>query len=101
MRYRRSKRHYQMIERNSHLLRKYGVNLQEVVSRLRVQGYKCAICECKLKAFGGMNKVSTAYVDHCHSTGQVRGLLCNTCNQGIGHLKNSPALCKQAARYLQ
>lgn len=39
-------------------------------------------------------------VDHCHETGEVRGILCRTCNTGIGHLKDSPELVMRAYDYL-
>lgn len=40
-------------------------------------------------------------IDHDHLTGEVRGLLCNNCNQGIGHLKDSPNNLRAAAVYLE
>lgn len=40
-------------------------------------------------------------VDHCHTTGKVRGLLCDSCNIGIGLLGDNPALLKQAIIYLE
>ncbi len=39
-------------------------------------------------------------VDHDHTTGQVRGMLCNNCNLGLGHFKDSPLLLEFAAQYL-
>jgi len=39
-------------------------------------------------------------VDHCHTTGEVRGLLCNRCNTGIGQFKDNPNILRSAARYL-
>jgi hypothetical protein len=40
------------------------------------------------------------YGDNCHSTGVVRGLLCHSCNLGIGHLKDDVRLVESALRYL-
>ena len=45
--------------------------------------------------------VGTLHVDHCHSTGKVRGLLCNNCNNGIGKLADSILLLQKAINYLQ
>jgi hypothetical protein len=42
----------------------------------------------------------TLGVDHNHKTGVIRGLLCKTCNVGIGYLKDSPLLLMAAADYL-
>jgi hypothetical protein len=40
-------------------------------------------------------------IDHNHSTGKYRGLLCDNCNIGLGHFKDSPELLRKAIRYLK
>ena len=40
-------------------------------------------------------------VDHCHTTGEVRGLLCFGCNTALGRFKDDPTLLKNAIKYLQ
>lgn len=61
---------------------------------LAAQGGKCAIC-------GGTNPGGHRLaVDHDHTTGAVRGLLCHACNAGIGKLRDDPALLRVAADYL-
>lgn len=40
-------------------------------------------------------------VDHCHSTGKIRGRLCDNCNKGVGLFKDSPFFLKRAADYLE
>lgn len=62
------------------------------------QSGKCDICEV-LMAPKGKAKNSVC-VDHNHATGEVRGLLCRECNQGLGHFKDSPEALKSALRYL-
>lgn len=57
------------------------------------QGGKCAICKS-----AGSGKL---HVDHCHESGKVRQLLCNTCNGGLGLFKDNPELMRVAAQYVE
>tara|TARA_R100001086_G_scaffold244692_1_gene174766 strand:- start:493 stop:747 length:255 start_codon:yes stop_codon:yes gene_type:complete len=64
---------------------------------LRDQRGKCAICgkpECE-------EKHSVLHVDHCHTTGDVRGLLCRNCNHVLGLMKDDAALLAAAIAYLE
>ena len=74
----------------------YGIDETAYNEMLAKQGGVCAICGMK-ETVGGRRLA----VDHCHSTGAVRGLLCNACNIGIGKLKDSPELLTKALKYLQ
>ena len=82
------------IRRNSHLRRKYGISVQDYDDMLERQQGACAICEKSAEVVGKL------FVDHDHATGLVRGLLCHTCNVGIGALKDSPELMLAAASYI-
>lgn len=59
----------------------YKVSFEYLLGRLDANGGGCEICNKEISFTG--SKV-TARVDHCHSTGEVRGILCNRCNQVIG-----------------
>ena len=61
----------------------------------------CAICRRKdtIKQRASIDRLLG--VDHDHETGQIRGLLCYNCNLGIGHLKDSPDILREAIRYLE
>lgn len=62
-------------------------------------GAECAIC--KTKNPGGTSKESGQFhIDHDHETGAIRGLLCGTCNVGIGMLKHDTQLLLSAIKYL-
>ena len=63
---------------------------------LEAQNGKCAICQTDTP--GGKGRF---HVDHCHTTGAVRGLLCHNCNVGLGNLRHDPELILSATRYLQ
>ena len=76
-------------------LKKYGLTQSQYNDLLARQGGHCAICvvaECPTgRSFA---------VDHDHSTGKVRGLLCSNCNQAIGKLKDSPIMAEKLIDYL-
>lgn len=84
------------------LKRFYGVTLDWYKQTLEGQGFCCAICrkhESKNTQRNG--KVLNLSVDHCHSTGRVRGLLCNNCNRAIGLLDHSVDVLDSAIDYLK
>ncbi len=74
----------------------YGLSLEEYDILLLAQGGVCAICG---KSQSGKRKMRLC-VDHSHKTGQVRGLLCEKCNVGLGSFRDDPELLVRAARYL-
>jgi hypothetical protein len=63
---------------------------------------KCGICgnDLKLPEKRRGQSLEVVAVDHNHSTGKVRGLLCNRCNKGLGFFKDSSELLNSAIRYL-
>lgn len=77
-------------------LKKYNLTLDEYNVLLKKQKYCCKIC----KRHNSLFKRALA-VDHCHKTNKIRGLLCNTCNQGIGHLQDSIILLSNTIKYLK
>jgi hypothetical protein len=77
--------------RERELKNEYGLTLAEVDAMKQAQGGKCLICD----------REASLVVDHCHVSGQVRGLLCNRCNIGLGHFTDDPALLRVAALYLE
>ncbi len=89
------------IQRANRLRRLYGMSLDDYEARLREQGGRCAICggtDPQQKA--GPNGASDFVVDHDHSTGAVRGLLCGGCNTGLGLFRDDPVRLEAALRYL-
>jgi hypothetical protein len=92
----KERRSYQRSGWSAHLQRKYGITGEVYHSLLVSQGNACAICYDKTP--GG--RATRFHVDHCHSTGSVRGLLCSRCNQMIGYARNRPDLLKAGAEYL-
>jgi hypothetical protein len=74
----------------------YRMSEIEFNSMLKSQEYKCAIC--KLDKPDG--KHLSFNVDHCHKTKKVRGILCSSCNRGLGYFKDNVELLKAAINYL-
>ena len=82
----------------SYMLRTlYGITLEQHDALLESQGGVCAICG----ATPEQSAKGALAVDHCHTTGKVRGLLCGNCNVGIGQLRDDPKLVRRAAEYLE
>lgn len=65
--------------RAAHLLKSYGISVEEFNRRLEAQGGMCAICRNKIAE-------PRVAVDHDHQTKEVRGLLCKKCNMALGLL---------------
>ncbi len=93
----KNKEALQQRSREFHYKAKYGLTLTELDEMREQQGFSCFIC--------GVHEDHTQRevlcVDHDHDTGQVRKLLCATCNQGLGLFKDSSSLLFKAAQYLE
>lgn len=83
------------------LKKKYGITLEFYYKLLEEQNYVCAICgnpETALDHRTGLPR--SLAVDHCHTTGVIRGLLCTTCNRGLGKFKDNIKYLESAVNYL-
>jgi hypothetical protein len=80
------------------LWKNYRMTTHEFNELWGLQDGKCAICSVVLLPRGRQN--DSAVVDHNHDTGAVRGLLCRSCNVGVGLLKDNTEILKSAAKYL-
>jgi hypothetical protein len=81
-------------DREKHLKRKYGITLKEYNDILKSQNGQCKLC------LGPPTGKGNLHVDHDHKTGRIRGLLCNTCNAGLGNFKDDLNLLYKAIEYL-
>jgi len=81
------------------LKKNYGITQQQYDDMFVAQGGVCRICETR----NGISakKEKALAVDHDHATGRVRGLLCSSCNRGLGLLKDSVAVLENAIKYLK
>lgn len=68
--------------RQRHHAKTYGLSVDQVAALLEAQGGACAICGvvAPMERKGGARHLT---VDHCHTSGEVRGILCDACNRCI------------------
>lgn len=78
------------------LYRRYGISLRQYEKLLEKQSGVCAICGRHQAEFK-----NSLDVDHNHETGKVRGLLCPSCNRGLGNFKDNRGILIKAVQYLE
>lgn len=79
---------------NERFIKQWGISYDYYLEMLLEQGGVCAIC------FGLDKSNKNLSVDHDHSTGKVRGLLCGLCNSGLGMFKDNIDNIERAIEYL-
>lgn len=83
--------------RAHNLKRKFGISISEYEIMLGRQDSRCAICG----SYQNDNLKRRFAVDHNHTTGGLRGLLCVKCNLGIGAFMDSEVILQNAISYLK
>jgi Recombination endonuclease VII len=83
------------VARKATLKNKYGITVETWKQLVNEQNGACLIC-----SFRPENPTSL-HIDHNHLTGEVRGLLCNNCNVGLGYFSDNPDRLIKASMYLQ
>jgi Recombination endonuclease VII len=84
---------FRRTQKRRHILRKYGITLEQYEASIVSQGNCCAICH---EIF-----TTSPDLDHSHTTGQLRKFLCRSCNMGLGQFRDSVDLLLAAAEYLK
>ena len=72
---------------------RYGIDKDQFTKMIEEQENSCKICSKNLDT-------CKAVVDHCHSTGSVRGILCNSCNVALGLINDDLGWLNKAKKYL-
>jgi Recombination endonuclease VII len=75
----------------------YNLTAEQFVRMYTEQEGRCRICQI---ALGGI-MLKKLNIDHDHRTGRVRGLICRSCNMGLGNFKDNLQLLRSAVRYLE
>jgi hypothetical protein len=78
----------------------YGITLEQAEAMHKTQDGKCAICGKPGPLLSSDAAVSLA-IDHCHSTGKVRAILCRGCNFGLGNFEDDPERMLKAIDFLR
>src|SRR5574341_1486553 len=81
--------------RKSNLKMWYGITIENYETMFQKQHGKCVICGYSETAGRHLS------VNHSHTTGKVRALLCGNCNRGLGIFKDNPELLLKASNYLE
>lgn len=93
--------------RNKHLKRKYGITQKQYSDLYTKQNGECKICSVKMEfsnetPLKGISRNGKAcLIDHCHSSGKVRGLLCFHCNTALGHMFDNIDNVENMLKYLK
>jgi hypothetical protein len=75
----------------THKYSRYDITKEDYDQMLSLQDNKC--CGCK-------RPLVKPYIDHCHSTNKVRGLLCQNCNSALGHVHDNTKTLENLIDYL-
>lgn len=82
---------YNVKSKANHLITRYNLSLSDYKLKLIEQDNKCVIC--------GLASYRLV-VDHNHTTGQIRSLLCDGCNTGLGSFKENKEFLMNAIKYI-
>ena len=89
-RYKTKRKRY---DKGEYLIETYNITMDQWNTMYNEQGGSCKICDKDLVK-------SKAHTDHNHKTGKVRGILCGSCNRGLGLFQDNWGLLISGAKYL-
>lgn len=95
--YRENKEFVKLTNWRCNIKRRYGITIKQYDTMYEQQDGHCAICGKEL--IKGV--VNGCCIDHCHETGKVRGLLCDSCNVGLGRFNDNPDTLIKASSYIK
>jgi hypothetical protein len=78
-----------LLDRRKRLMKNYGLTVEQADELLAANGGRCLICDT----------AQAVAIDHCHTTGRVRGGVCNSCNTFLGRVEANPKILSCMAAY--
>ena len=87
--------------RDGKLKASFGIGLEDYNKLLASQDNVCAICKQTETTLSVSGNLKALAVDHCHTTGKVRGLLCQKCNQALGLFNDDVERLSSAIKYIK
>jgi hypothetical protein len=91
---------WELQKQNQRLNRRYGIKLDDYQKLFDSQKGLCAICLNPPTGLHSSGRAHVLHVDHCHKTGEIRGLLCTACNQALGMFKEDIKILQKAKEYI-
>lgn len=95
-----NKEHALKLKRFAKVKQMYGLSKTQYLDLLNTHNHKCSICGEK-ETVSLKGTVWNLSIDHCHTTGKIRGLLCAQCNVGLAKFRENIRYFKNAINYLQ
>lgn len=86
---------------SAYLQRTYDITIEDYRVMYKEQSGTCKICNSEGFLMNPKRHKCKLVVDHCHTTGKVRGLLCHNCNRALGLLKDSINTLANAIKYVE
>lgn len=88
-------------KRNAHFRKNYGISLVDYLAMVDTQKGFCGICgKDPTQNKSALQRHKKLHIDHCHRTGKIRGLLCNSCNNALGVFGDNVSGLRRAIKYL-
>ena len=89
-----------LIGQKHHLRTRYNLTPNQYNEMAKIQDYKCAICGIDVTENIRAEKQIALSVDHNHTTGALRELLCMKCNYGLGYFRDNADILSKASAYI-
>lgn len=96
-----ARKRYAEQRRRWHFKKKFGITVEQYDQMLANQGGLFALCRTDRRTINTHGTLRKLAIDHDHETGRVRALLCETCNRGLGLMRDDPALLRAGATYIE